>query len=59
MVLRYFAGDDPLDKTWIHNVNENEPFRSVWFVVDTIHAIKSINIVSTLQHQEKLVVAAD
>ena len=32
MVLRYFAGGDPLDIADIHGVNKDEPLKSVWMV---------------------------
>ena len=54
-----FAGGDPLDIAWVHHVNENEPLRSVWFVVDAIHATKSFNIIFPQCHQEQLNVAAE
>lgn len=58
MALRYFAGGDPLDIAWIHRVNEGEPLRSVWYVVDAIHATKSFNIAFPQRHDEQLKVAA-
>ena len=58
MALRYFAGGDPLDIAWIHRVGDGEPLRSVWYVVDAIHATKSFNITFPQCHDDQLKVAA-
>ena len=58
MALRYFAGGDPLDIAWVHRVNDSEPLRSVWCVVDAIHITKSFNIVFPRRHAEQLLVAS-
>ena len=44
MALRYFAGGDPLDIAEVHGVNEDEPLKSVWVVVDAIHASSQLDI---------------
>jgi hypothetical protein len=44
MALRYFAGGDPLDISDFHGVHDDEVLRSVWFVVDAIHASPELNI---------------
>jgi hypothetical protein len=44
MVLHYFAGGDTLDIADRHMVGDGEPLRSVWFVVDAIHAVDGLKI---------------
>ena len=44
MALRYFAGGDPADICDHHGVDEDEPLKSVWVVVDAIHKAPQMNI---------------
>ncbi len=58
MALRYFAGGDPLNIAWIHCVNDSKKLRSVWFVVDAIHATKSFNIVFPQGHSDQILLSS-
>ena len=57
MALRYFAGGDPLDIADRHMVGDGEPLRSVWFVVDAIHAVDGLKIKFPTSHREQVKIA--
>lgn len=56
MALRYFAGGDPLDISDFHGVHDDEVLRSVWFVVDAIHASPELNIKFPESHMEQAII---
>jgi len=54
IALRYFCGGDPKDIGLAHGVNAtNEVLKSVWFVVDAIHAAESMDIKFPTSHDEQ------
>ena len=44
MAIRYFAGGDPCDICLVHQVCHAEFYRSVWIIVDAIHASNEFDI---------------
>ena len=57
MSLRYFAGGNPLDISSNHQVGENEVLRSVWFVIDAIHAAPELKISFPVSHEKQSSIA--
>jgi hypothetical protein len=57
MALRYFAGGEKYDIAALHGVHFNEVYRSVWLVVDAIHASSALNIAFPTKHEEQLEMA--
>ncbi|KAL9191554.1 hypothetical protein ACHAXT_001260 [Thalassiosira profunda] len=57
MALRYCAGGDPTDICDHHGVKDREVLRSVWYVVDAIHAAPQLNITFPQTHAEQAIVA--
>jgi hypothetical protein len=58
MVLRYFAGGDPLDIAHNHKMGSGEVLKSVWDIVDAIHSSKELLIKFPDNHEDQLRVAA-
>ena len=57
MALRYCAGGDPADIADHHGVNVVEVTRSVWDVINAIHAAPQLNITFPKTHEEQELVA--
>ena len=57
MALWICAGEDPLDISDHHGVELDEPMRSVWIVVDAIHATPQSDIKFPQTHIKQLNVA--